>query len=112
MIVFDGYPPSGYSPIAGAHADIIFAKNKSADERIKMMVENSVNRKNIFVVSDDKEIRFVITSCGAKSLTVEKFINLEKDAKKKSRDDDSSELKLKLSQMEQINKELRRIWLE
>ncbi len=111
-IVFDGYPPSGQSPAVERGMDIIFARRVSADEKIKTMVENTANRKNIFVVTDDKEIRFVIRALGAVSLTIDDFINQGKDRKSAERRDDSSELKLKIHEMEQVNKELRKLWLE
>ncbi|MBL7131001.1 MAG: NYN domain-containing protein, partial [Candidatus Omnitrophica bacterium] len=111
-VVFDGYPPSGQPPVVERGMDIIFARGVSADEKIKSMVETSANPKNIFVVSDDKEIRFMIKALGARSLTIDDFINQGKDVKSAARRDDSSELKLRISEMEQVNKELRRLWLE
>jgi len=111
-VVFDGYPPSGQSPIEEKGMNIIFARGVSADKKIISMVETSANPKNIFVVSDDKEIRFMIKALGAVSLTIDDFINQGKDAKSASRADETSELKLRISQMEQINKELRKLWLE
>lgn len=112
-VVFDGYPPSGQSPVIERGMDIIFARGVSADEKIKTMVESSANPKNIFVVSDDKEIRFIIRALGARSLTINDFIDQGKDAKSAAKvGDDSSELKLRISEMEQVNKELRKLWLE
>ena len=111
-VVFDGYPPSGQSPVAERGMEIIFARGVSADEKIKTMVERSANPKNIFVVSDDKEIRFMIKALGAASLTIDDFINQGKDPNCAAKADDSSELKLRISEMEQVNKEFRKLWLE
>src|SRR3989338_5877343 len=84
-VVFDG---SGLSGQISDKTDIgiIFSRRETADERIKRIVENIGNPKNIVVVSDDKEIKFFAQSCGARVLSVEEFINRAKcviDSQKK-----------------------------
>lgn len=112
ILVFDGYP--GPEEDAGlntdAAVDVIFSKNMTADERIREMIEHAVNKKNIVVVSDDKEIRFFAKAYGAKPLCVEDFIADRKKSRKK--EEDSWDAKLGFTQMHKINEEFRRIWLE
>lgn len=108
-VVFDGYPPSE-NPVCGADGiNSIFSRKISADEKIKQLVEETANRKNITVVSDDKEIRFAVRSLGASLLGAEEFINSKR---KLYQDGDSSKPEINYSQMHKINQELRKIWLK
>lgn len=110
-LVFDGYPASYSSDYNDAEINIIFARKISADEKIKMLVEESGNRKNIVVVSDDKDIKFFAKSSGAKPMGVEEFIGCKKqDNSEKERD--LVKPKLNYSQVEQINQELKALWLK
>jgi predicted RNA-binding protein with PIN domain len=114
IVVFDGYPPA--SPLRQSHVnlDVIFAKNETADERIKRMVEKSGSPKNIVVVSDDKEIKFFVKSIGAQHMSVEEFIRgKETEGFLKRKDIAISDLKPELtySQIREINQELKKIWL-
>lgn len=110
-IVFDGYPESSFKSHSGnQQISLIFSRGLTADEKIKSIVESSGNPKNIFVVSDDKEIQFVIRAIGAHPLSVETFLLGKK--KPVSRDkDNASKCELNYSQQERINKELKEIWL-
>ncbi len=112
-IVFDGFPPPQYNQDSKyTHPiDIIFSRNISADEKIKMIVQESANRKNIAVVSDDKEIKFMTKSLGARHMSAEDFIA----PKSRSQGEDKREaLKAQLSytQIHNINQELRKLWLD
>lgn len=112
-VVFDGYPPRQWGEeVAGDNLRIIFSRKTSADEKIKMIVEESANRRNIIVVSDDKEVRFMAKSQGARCLGVSEFIGAKEKAKLQN---DSalgdSEEKVNYSQMAKINQELSRRWL-
>lgn len=62
------------------------------------------------VVTNDREIQFMVKSLGARVITVEDFIPEKKSAKNKS--EDSSEGQLNYSQIEEINKELGKLWLK
>lgn len=113
IIVFDGYPESGeYAGGAGQDSDfaVIFSRKISADEKIKKIVEESANRKNIVVVSDDREIGFMVKSLGACSIGVEKFIAQGEESGER-RKKDSQPQELTYSQKHAIDKELRKLWL-
>jgi len=107
-VVFDGYPVSLEPSYNDRNTQIIFSRNLSADEKIKMIVEESANRKNIVVVSDDKEIKFIVKSLGARSIGIEEFIK----AKEKSQKKEVIKPELNYSQIHKINQELRKIWLK
>jgi len=112
IVVFDGYPDA--EEAAGVNTNtavgIIFSREMTADERIRRMVEHAGNRKNIVVVSDDKEIRFFVRASGAKPLCVKDFVVDRKNSRKK--EEDLWDAKLGFAQMHKINEELRQIWLE
>lgn len=67
------------------------------------------------VVSDDKEIMFFAKIYGAKPMAVEEFISPvskhRADSINNSPENDSKQ-ELNYSQIDEINKELRRIWLK
>jgi predicted RNA-binding protein with PIN domain len=109
VIVFDGYQDSMYTN-PDTEIEVIFSRRESADERIKSLVSDSGNVKNMVVVSDDKEIKFFAKSCGALVRGIEEFLNLKEKAKQKQ--EDSFKPELNYSQIHKINQELRNIWLK
>lgn len=108
-MVFDGYPDSRYLNHQ-TYIEVIFTREGSADERIRRIVEESNNAKNIVLVSDDKEIRLFAKSYGAKIQGIEEFISGKEKFQKNKKDMLKPELTY--SQMHKINQELRRIWLK
>ena len=118
-VVFDGFPKISEEKNWDAEINVIFSRQDSADERIKRIVENSGDFKNIVVVSDDKEIRFFVKSVGARARGVEEFINpanlAQARIKRKGRlkdEGDLAGLELTFSQRQKINEELKKIWLK
>jgi hypothetical protein len=110
VIVFDGHPHSKDAPMGDDRMEVIFSKSLTADERIKQLIEKRGNPKNMVVVSDDNEVKFYAKSAGAKAMGVRDF--LEPAPKSAIRKDSSAEQELSYSQMEAINKELKRLWLK
>ena len=110
IVVFDGYPDSRYLNF-DSEAEVIFSRKESADEKIKRMVAESGNVKNIVVVSDDREIKFMVKSLGARCLGIEEFVK-SKEKSKAQRNDELISQELNYSQMYKINQELRKIWLK
>ena len=120
-VVFDGTEGS-YS--LHGETRVIFSDGCSADDKIKRMVEEDVNRKNCVVVSDDKDIFLYARSLGTKVMSVAaftskggKYISCSKGkyrAKNPGLSSNSREAqaKLSLSSQEKINKELRFFWLK
>lgn len=110
-IVFDGYPHTDAQTLDDRTLRVIFSRRVSADEKIKMLVEETANPKNIIVVSDDREIKYTVNYLGAHALGVDEFFA----AKEKSRNIKKDELikpELNYSQVQKINEELSRIWLK
>ncbi len=110
-VVFDGYPDYAFSNnLDRSGIDVVFSRKETADERIRKIVENSANPKNMVVVSDDKEIRFFIKSIGAQPLAVEDFVAVKEVSRQQKQG--LLEAELTHSQMHKINEELRKIWLK
>ena len=80
-IVFDGRTgmlmPSQFSVVK-----VIFSQNETADDKIKRIVENASNKKNIIVVTNDRAIQYAVKASGARVESVEKFISRMRNAKK------------------------------
>lgn len=110
-VVFDGYPDSRARPLDESGILVIFSRRVSADEKIKMIVEQTAERKNIIAVSDDKEIRFTVKSLRAQALGVDEFF-LAKEKPKNDRKGEMIEPELNYTQMQKINQELEKIWLK
>lgn len=109
-VVFDGYSDLSGSREGLDVINVVFSRKETADAKIKRMVEESGNPKNIVVVSDDKEIKFLVKSLGAQWVSVEEFIS--RKVKPKDKKEDLLESELTYSQINQINRELRKIWLK
>jgi len=109
ILVFDGY---GGLPLERGNVgvEVIFSREETADNYIKRLLEASGNPKNILVVSDDKEVRFYAKDAGAGPLSVDEFVM----PKPKAKDKYDSDLKAELtySEVDKINRELKKIWLE
>jgi len=108
-IVFDGYPDvflRGNMP----KDEVIFSGDISADEKIIKLLEKSSRRKDTIVVSDDRGLRFLARSLGAKVMGVEDFILPKEKAPERKREE--AEPELTFTQKHAINEELRKIWLK
>ncbi len=110
-VVFDGNSEHFGGSWAGT-AKVIFTKNESADERIKTMVEKSTARSNVVVVSDDKGITLYVRSLGARIMGVKEFAADLFDAPSGSSPQKGRGKYISLAQAQQINEELKKIWLK
>ncbi|OGX18672.1 MAG: hypothetical protein A3K83_00935 [Omnitrophica WOR_2 bacterium RBG_13_44_8b] len=108
ILVFDGYPPNQL-PDHNDNIEIIFSRDVSADEKIIRLIEKSSNVKNIIVVSDDKQIKFIVKSLGARACGIDEFVNAKKKLRPK---EDTQNTKLTYTQMHEITQELKNIWLK
>ncbi len=74
-VIFDGKPGLwGCGQSYSSLVNVIFAENESADQRIKKMVAGAKNKRNMVVVTDDKDIRFYVRFEGAQLLNVRDFL--------------------------------------
>jgi len=110
ILVFDGYPGTPLQKINEEKIEVIFSGEESADARIKKMLDAAGNPRETVVVSDDREIKFYAKAAGAVSLGAGEFINPEQ--KKKDTKEDLIKAELNYSQVSQINKELKRLWID
>jgi len=111
IVVFDGYPPALDFKGKEFNIGVLFTKKETADEKIRKIVEASGNPKNIVVVSNDKEIRFTVKSAGAQCIGIEELIGT-KEKSKACQEKELLKQELSYSQINAINKELRKIWLK
>jgi len=109
-VVFDGFSSEAQKIQSSSEIDVIFARNESADEKIREIIERAANVKNIVVVSDDKEIKFFAKSCGGRTATVEEFLAPSKKIEEK--EEEIVKPELSYSQMHKINQELKKVWLK
>jgi len=113
-IVFDGYPDS-HNPIEDSGMDIVFSRRISADEFIKKILESYASKKNIVVVSDDREIKYFAKDSGAKALGIGEFIapvSRQKELRRRGENLMQEEAKVNYTQMSKINAELKKLWLK
>ena len=113
VLVFDGYPAPGQEIPEEEGLIWVYSRRIDADEKIKKLVEESGQPKNIIVVSDDRQIQLTARFLRAHACGVEEFICGKKNNKaaaiaKAGLDD----IKLTYSQMQKINAELKKRWLE
>lgn len=106
-IVFDGGPH--YEEfIAEKQFNIMFSQDTSADELIKDRISRAKNKKQIVVVSDDREIREAARREGAQILRTKEFLTKKKKIQKES---SAPRKQISLSVQEEITEELRKVWL-
>ncbi|HNV24330.1 MAG TPA: NYN domain-containing protein [Candidatus Omnitrophota bacterium] len=95
--------------------DILFSCSSSADEKIKQMVREAVHKKNMVVVTDDREIQIYVRALGAQVVGVNDFLTRSSDAKnikQIARADKDSAKNISKTLEYQINEEMKQIWLK
>ncbi|MCM8804910.1 MAG: NYN domain-containing protein [Candidatus Omnitrophica bacterium] len=83
-VVFDGFP-SQISFHTKTRIKIIYSHDITADEKIRKIIENKKNKKQIFIVSDDRQIREFTKIIGANPLKVMEFFEIVYPIKKKEK---------------------------
>ncbi|MBF0570730.1 MAG: NYN domain-containing protein [Candidatus Omnitrophica bacterium] len=107
-VVFDGHPDY-FSASPHGEIRVIFSDGCSADDTIKLMVEEDAYKKSCVVVSDDKDIFLYARSLGAKVMSVAAFTSKTETFSARQ---DAGGKYISLSSQEKINKELRSFWLK
>ena len=112
-VVFDGQPGIAY-PKRASSVKVVFSTEETADDLIKRIVEEATNKKNIYVITDDKALGQSVRDFGAKTLSVKNFFGKTEEKKKQLlKAKDFPEGKNVSTVMEfKINDELKKIWLE
>ncbi|TRZ93932.1 hypothetical protein D4R78_07360 [bacterium] len=111
IVVFDGYFEFSGQKDNPYGIQVIFSQEETADEKIKKLVEASDQPRSIAVVSDDKDIRFSVRAFGAKTISIEKFIEVKKDNPQEKKQD-MLKAELNYTQIAKINQELKKRWLK
>lgn len=115
-IVFDGNLEV-FGGMTSSAAKIIFSQGESADDKIKKIVAQIQNTKNIVVVSDDRDIQYAVRALGAEVSSVRTFLSKAKASgqiKRSSTDNSSSESEKHISKRDEfkITSEFGDIWLK
>jgi predicted RNA-binding protein with PIN domain len=113
-VVFDGKPGMYGLPVA-TETSIIFTEYESADDKIKAIVEDAANKKEIVVVTDDKDLYLYVRKLGAKVMSNAEFVAKGGDrrAPKGKPSKASEKTKVISSTFEHsINQEFEKIWID
>ncbi len=111
-LVFDGYPAPAQEIPEEEGLLWIYSRKIDADEKIKKLIEESANPRNIIVVSDDRGVQLSARLLHAQVSGVKEFICGKKNNKRVPIIRlDSLDPKLTYSQMQKINAELKEKWL-
>ena len=116
-IVFDGRAGIEYQQMS-VSVEVVFSKDEIADNKIRSIVEKARNKKNIIVVTDDREIQYAVKANGAKVLSVKDFLaqgNKSQASRTSNRKRSSKNEKQKRIPRViefQITSEMKKIWLD
>ncbi|MDD3296725.1 MAG: NYN domain-containing protein [Candidatus Omnitrophica bacterium] len=104
IIVFDGSYNLAAFQERGDY-ELFFSQNLSADELIHKKLKSLLNKSQVVVVSDDREIRDFTKREGARSLRINEFIKIKQPDVSEAKDID-------YSLQREITEEMRKIWLK
>ena len=121
-IVFDG-DEDVFGGMKSSAATIVFSQGESADDKIRRIVAEAKNTKNIVIVTDDRDIQYAVGALGAKAISVSQFLSKGQSTGKrkpaaqkntKQAKKVSSELEKYISKTDEskITSELGKIWLK
>ncbi|MFA5059175.1 MAG: NYN domain-containing protein [Candidatus Omnitrophota bacterium] len=116
-IVFDGWPFESAAQNTTS-VKIVFSQGETADDRIRRILSTATRKKNIIVVTDDKELRFSIRALGADVLNVKDFVAQVKPRHADGNEDKSARIKREENKTisktleHEITSELEKIWLK
>lgn len=107
-LIFDGRP-GPVPPIQSGAVKVIFSMDRSADDRIRELVQKARNPRQIIVVTDDRALQYAVRAVGAKVLGVGEFLSrLRSDSGGKQARPGKT---LTKAEEERINRELEERWL-
>jgi len=117
-VIFDGKLDI-YGQPCDSFVRIIFAKDRSADDEIKAYVESQKTKKNIVVVTNDRNLQYAVMASGAQISSVDQFLNrsmiakASKNYRRKETEVKKGDEKYISSSLEyKITAELRDVWLK
>ncbi len=93
-----------------SEVSVYFTEYESADDRIKWLVEDAVNKKEIVVVTDDRDLLLYVRKLGAHVMSVGEFFSKVRSPGAPSKG--GAEKKVISSTFEyNINQELEKLWI-
>ncbi|MCF7873403.1 MAG: NYN domain-containing protein [Candidatus Omnitrophica bacterium] len=104
-VIFDGGRPP--YPINNFQYKVLFSGGEIADNLIIKKVKQVKNKKQILVVTDDRQLAYRAKTLGAGAISVNKFMSKAKKSQKKEKTKDIS-----YSLQREITEELKKIWLD
>ncbi len=104
-VVFDGRKPP--YDILDFQYKVVFSNEGSADDLIIEKVKKAKNKKQVLIVTDDRELGYKVKLLGARVCRVDKFISKKEKPQRKE-----SEKEINYSDRRQITEEMRRVWLD
>ena len=103
--------------ISSSSVKTVFTSDESADDKIKRLVGQALNKKQIVVVTDDREIKYYVRGLGASVVSVKLFLEKLRPREEKARKIHAANglretTKVIPKTVEfRINEELQAIWL-
>ena len=94
---------------------VIFSRGESADDLIKKIVEQYPFKKNLVVVSNDKDIKLYVRALGAGVLSVKEFLGSDLKKSKgssKGQSQPATGKHISLTDQARITKEMEGIWIK
>lgn len=113
-VVFDGKPGMYGFPVVG-EVRVVFTEYETADDLIKYKVEQAQNKKEIVVVTDDKQLMLYVRALGAGVMAVREFIDSSGNSVRVVRNSGKVTQKPKViapSFEHAVNQEFEKIWLK
>lgn len=83
-LVFDGKEDINFSDNYSS-IEIFYSKGEKADDLIKKIVEKEENKTDVFVATDDKEIKFFVRKFGVKILSAYELIKRINKSRKRAK---------------------------
>ncbi len=107
-VVFDGRDNALYrQKHSSVPVSVLYSDNKEADEIIIRMVKNAKRSSEIIVVSDDREIKEMVSMMGAETLPVKEFFK-SLTQKKKRHEEEKPDPTSKAGK--EITEEMKKVW--
>ena len=112
-VVFDGRADV-WSDKHVSVVNVIFSRDASADDEIRKMVDDSSDKKNTVILTNDRAIQYAVRASGASAVSVQDFFCFEKDKKGASNTGFSKSTAKNISNTLEfsINQEMKKIWLK
>ena len=110
-VVFDGKPGMYGFPHA-SETRVFFTEYETADDKIKWIVEEAVNKKEIVVVTDDRDLLLYVRKLGAKIMSVSEFMAKAQHAGHQKSGPSDKGKNISAVFEHKINQEFEKIWID